>query len=313
MAMFVALTMTMGFAYAEKVEFPILTDDGLIDYQLDTFYPTNSTYIIQISLLYQVDHPIEIPTIVTWFEIDGTSHNIDLQEDFRLIHFPVEEEETISPNSGLTEADIDKIIQDKHDELALEDDSGFSKLRACLVEFEEQEPVRYQAWNRIANLEEFIIPDEWLNKDHYSRAELEAQKKWVVCEALKKYKYVGAWEANKIIDVHEEQPLDMTDSPDTVDVTVEAIESEQIRAETFQCSEAGKSRGLCLDYMAGEKYVPTFNRVPDWYNEYREQMAQPVDLQVALDEAMLTQCDNYFQLYNQTDAIEVPSWLEHCK
>ena len=314
MALIVTLTMSVGFAYADVVEFPTLTTDGMVDYDLKTFYPTNSSYIVQISILYEVPYVIEIPSLVTWFGLDGKAHFINLQDDFRMIHFPQDEQVIAQPDSGTTDAEIERILAEKRKELAEQDDSGFSKLRACLVEFEEQEPVRYEAWKRIANLEEFNIPDQWINQDHYSRAELEAQKKWVICEALKKYPYIGAWTANKIIDGHPlGEPQDTTDSPLTQDVTELAIEFEQMRAETFQCSEAGKSRGLCLDYMAGDKYVVPEPKLPDWYAEYREKFVEQVDVQVAIDQAMITQCDQYYHLYNQTGAIDLPSWLEHCE
>ena len=312
--MFIAVTMTVGFAYADEVKFPTLTTDGMVDYDLKTFYPTNSTYIVQISILYEVPMTIELPERITWFSLDGTAHFVSLQDEMRMIYFPAEEEKTISPTSALTNEDIERILADKRKELSEQDSSGFSKLRSCLVEFEEEEPVRFAAWDRIASLSEFIIPDQWINEDHYSRADLEAQKKWVICEALKKYKYVGAWEANKIIDGHElGEPLDTSDSPDTQDVTELAIEFEQMRAEAFQCSAQGKSQGLCLNYLAGDNYVKPEPKIPDWYNEYREARDVPIDLQLALDVAMLSQCDNYYKLYNATGAIELPSWLEHCE
>ena len=301
-------------AYADVVQFPTLTTDGMIDYQLDTFYPSDSTYIIQISILYEVNNPIEIPEKVTWYELDGTAHFVYLQDDFTLTYFPEEEEVNAGVSHGLTEHEIEKILEEKHQELAEESNSGFSKLRACLVEFEEQEPVRYQAWNRIANLEEFTIPDQWLNQDHYSRAELEAQKKWVICEALKKYSYIGAWEANKIIDGHElGKQQDTTDSPHTVPITEEAMIRAEHTAQLFACSLDGQRQGLCQNYMSGEKYVVPDPRIPDWYNQYREQQAAPVDAQLALDMAMLTQCENYYPLYQQRVGIELPTWLSHCE
>lgn len=301
-------------AYAAEVQFPTLTTDGMVDYDLKTFYPTNSTYIVQISILYDVPHPIEIPDRITWFEIDGTPHFVSLQDDMRMIHFPADEEkQIISPSSALSESDIQRILAEKRKELSQEDNSGFSKLRACLVEFEELHPVRFAAWERIASLSEFTIPDQWLNQDHYSRAELEAQKKWVICEALKKYQYLGAWTANKIIDVHVDKPQDTTDSPHTVPVTAEAIREAEYKAQVFACSLEGQRQGLCKDYMVGEKYVVPEPKLPDWYAQYREQNEQSVDLQTALDVAMLTQCENYYSLYQANSAIQLPSWLSHCE
>ena len=299
-------------AYADVVQFPVLTTDGMIDYQLDTFYPTNSTYIIQISILYEIENPLEVPEKITWYELDGTAHFVYLQDDFNLAHFPEEEVQDYESNQGLTEHDIEKIIDDKKQELAEESDSGFSKLRACLVEFEEEQPVRFEAWDRIADLQEFTIPDQWINSDTYSRAELEAQKKWVICEALKNYPYIGAWEANKIIDEHINKSLDTTDSPHTVDVTEDAIRDEAFKAKVYSCSLEGQRQGLCKDYMVGEKYVLPDPRIPDWYNQYREQQAAPVDTQLAIDSAMLTQCEMYYPLYQQNSAVELPTWLSHC-
>ncbi len=313
-----ALMISYGSVYAEVVKFPTLTTDGLIDYQLDTFYPTNSTYIVQISLLYEVNRPIEIPEKFTWYELDGTAHFVYLQDDFKLAHFPADEEKELDFAGVITDEEIQKILDEKRQELAEKASSEFSKLRVCLEEFKAQSDEtgdqRYYAWQRIANLQEFDIPDQWLNQDHYDREELKAQKKWVVCEALKKYPYIGAWEANKGLDEDDKVEIaDYSDSPLTLDVTENMIEAEIVKAEAFKCSLQGKAQGLCSDYMSGDKYVPTFSRVPDWYNEYRELKAQPVELQLALDVAMLTQCDNYYQLYNQTDAIELPTWLEHCR
>ncbi len=300
-------------AYAAVVQFPTLTTDGMIDYDLKTFYPTNSTYIVQISILYEVDNPIEIPTILSWTGLDKKIYEINLQDDFKLIHFPAEEEQTISPSSGLTDSDIQRILDEKRKELAAEDNSGFSKLRVCLAEFEELHPIRFAAWDRIASLSEFSIPDQWLNQDHYSRAELEAQKKWVICEALKKYQWIGAYTANKIIDVHVDKPQDTTDSPLTDPVTAEDIRQEEIKAEAFSCSEQGKSQGLCKDYLPGEEYLIPKPKMPAWYGEYRSVYRDTPDLQAAIDVAMLTQCENYYKLYKQNAAIQLPTWLSHCE
>jgi len=314
MAVFIALTMTVGFAYADTVKFPTLTTDGMVDYKLDTFYPTNSTYIVQISILYEVPFVIEIPERITWYELNGKAHFIYLQDDFRLVHFPADEEKTPDFAGVLTEAQVQKVLADKRKELEAQDSSEFTKLRVCLEEFEEEQPVRYEAWKRIANLEEFGIPDQWINQDHYDRAQLEAQKKWVICEALKKYPHVGAWEANKGLDEDDKVlTADTSDSSTTIPVTEMAIDFEIMKAEQFQCSLQGKAQGLCANYMAGEKYVPPAPRLEDWYAEYRELKGLPLDYVTAIDEARATQCTDYFQLYNQTGAIEVPSWLLHCQ
>ena len=155
--------------------------------------------------MYEVFEPIEIPPRLTWFGIDGTAHIVYLQDDFRLVHFPAEEEKELDFAGVITEHEIQKILADKRAELAAEDSSEFSKLRVCLEEFKATSDAtgdqRYYAWERIANLQEFDIPDQWINQDHYDRAELDAQKKWVICEALKKYQWIGAWEANKGLDV----------------------------------------------------------------------------------------------------------------
>lgn len=300
-------------SYAAEVQFPVLPTDKMTGMDVKTFYPSNSTYIIQISVHYTVEHPLEVLQQFTWTDITGQTITIPIQGEFTEKHYPqdIVADPILKPLVSAEHAE--RIIQEKREEQKAAEDSAFTKLRQCLEEFEEEQPTRFKAWQRTATLSEFEIPDQWISSDTYDRFELEAQKKWVICEALKTYPHIGIYEANKIIDSLESQSLIDTDSPDTVPVTEEMMQFEAQKAADFSCSTQGIQQGLCKDYLAGDKYDKPDPRIPSWYNTAREMQAVGNDANAALEKARQTQCDIYYSLYNATNAIEIPQWLSHCE
>ena len=303
---------TMSFAYADVVPMPQLPTDNLTGVDVKTFYPTNSTYIVQISVYYTVEHPIEVLNTLTWLDETEEKHVVLVKDAFTLKHFPPETEPEVEEKPRVDKEEIQRILAEKKAELQSSAENGFSKLRQCLEEFEVNQPVRFEAWVRIANLTEFSIPDAWINSDHYERSELEAQKKWVICDALKKYKWIGAWEANRIIDSLESQSLVETDDPRTVPVTPKMIQSEIDKAEAYKCSDAGKSKGHCTQDFTGENRGTKEFNIPFWYAQYQNANNEVVNKEQAINKAMVAQCQNFYPLYEHKDAEKIPSWLGHC-
>ena len=312
MALLVTLTMTVGFAYADEVKLPTLPTDNLTGIDVKSFYPTNQTYIVQISVHYQVESPIEVVNSIIWYDIEGQTHTILVNEEFGFKHYPQEETVMVTdPSVNLDK--IAKIIAEKRAELEASANNGFTKLRACLDEFKEEQPVRFEAWVRTASLSEFNIPDEWVSADHYDRAQLDAQKKWVICEALKKYQWLGAYEANKSIDEPMGFTLDESDSPDTVPVTEEMMQAEIEKAEALQCSELGKARGLCSGDFTGINRGGYVTTLPDYYGAYLDKKAEVSYKDVEIAKSLLTMCDEYMPQYSgQIGDERFPTWLNHC-
>lgn len=304
------LMITYGTVYADEVQFPTFTTDGLTGMDVQTFYPSNSTYTVQIVLQYHVEHPLEVPETLTWFGIDSTLHEIKLQEDFRFEHFPTEEVE--ENNSAQEEADrIDAILDQKKLELA-QAQPELDKYRLCLEEFKEEYPIKFQAWERIGTLIEFELSYQQLYSDHPDVAETNANKKHQECEIRKVYPFVGAYEANKVVDGLTESETTNLDQTMSTPTTDEDIRQQEIIAEAFTCSDQGKSQGLCKDYLAGDAYTKPQPRLPAWYGTYTDMKSESSDLQGAIDKAMLEMCWTYYPLYANTDAIELPHWLTHC-
>lgn len=304
-----SLMISYGSVYAEEVTFPTFTTDGLTGMDVQTFYPSNSTYTVQIVLQYHVEHPLEIPETVTWFGIDSILHEIKLQDEFNLAHFPAEE--VAEDTKKQDELDrIDAILDEKKLEL-VEATPELDKYRLCLEEFKTESPVKFQAWERIGSLTEFELTYQQTYADHPTVAETNANKKHQECEVRKSYPFVGVWEANKELDgLSEPIVTDMTSESEGV--TAEDIKAQESIAEKFQCSDEGKSRGLCLDYMSGDKYVKPEPNLEDWYGYYQNVKNTSTDIQEELDRLKKVQCDNYFHLYNATSAIEVPQFLSNC-
>ena len=131
---------------------------------------------------------------------------------------------------------------------------------------------------------------------------------------LKDYKFIGIYEANKSIDEPVGKSLDETDDPRTDPVTEADIKAEEQRALDFSCTNSGHQRGLCITEFSGiNRGNPDGYSIPNWYNQWREQKDQETDTAAAIDAAMLTQCDNYFPLYEYKVGTQYfPKWLEHC-
>lgn len=306
-----SLMISYGTVFAEEVTFPTLTTDNLTGMSVNTFYPSNSTYTVQIVLQYNVDHPLEIPETITWFGIDSKLHTIDLQDDFTMEHFPTEEVEVVDKQQERLD-EIDQILDEKKLEL-LETSPALDKVRLCIQEFKEEYPIKYQAWERLGTLTEFELTFQQLYSDHPDVAELEANKKHQECEIRKTYPFVGIWEANKGLDAEDKVgQADHSDAEETDPVTDEDIRQEEIKAEAFTCSDDGKAQGLCKDYLAGDEYLKPEPRLPAWYGTYTDMKAESSDLQGAIDKAMLEMCWTYYPLYANTDAIQLPKWLTHC-
>lgn len=302
-------------AYADEIPFPVLPTDNWTGTDVKTFYPTNSSYIVQISVHYSVASPLEVIQDFTWSDITGQTHTMQLQEEFTVQHYPAEEKETIIvPKQVYTPEQIERILEEKKDELKISEENGYAKLRQCMVEFEVEQPVRFEAWKRTAGLVEFTIPDQKINSDTYDRIQLEAMKKWTICKMLKEYKFIGAYEANKSIDEPIGYALDESDDPRTIPVTEADIKAEEQRASDFACSNIGHYRGLCIQEFTGiNRGNPDGYEVPSWYGTWRELNAEKTDAQGAIERALVAQCDNYYHLYKHKVGTEnFPVWLEHC-
>jgi hypothetical protein len=209
---------------------------------------------------------------------------------------------------------ISRVIAEKHAERQEAIDAIYNPdaLRECLVEFNAENPEGFQAWLRTAGLEEFVIPDQEIFEQQYDNLQLPAQMNYDACEALKNYKWVGAYEANKIIDKKSFQTLDPWDSPKTSDITDEDIAQQAKRAEEYMCSTIGHYRNLCDKTFEGEnRGDPDGYYIPFWYADYVKEHNLEPDKQVELEKSFATQCQEHYPLYEHKT--EIPKWLEHCK
>jgi hypothetical protein len=175
----------------------------------------------------------------------GDIIRIPAQDEFITANTPILKQPTVA--EIIVEAEeyrtsIDERIEEREEQAQ----EIWGDYRQCLIEFAEEQPVRFAAWERTASLTEFTIPNEEMFVRHHDQIQKKADLAWQACETLKKYKWIGVQEANKIIDGHPlGLPLDTTDSPYTVDITQEALDEAERIALEFACSDTGTSMGLC--------------------------------------------------------------------
>ena len=309
---FIALA-AMNLAYADTVQYPEISADNMIGQDVQVKYQTDNRWTVIVTTQFQVNNVLEIPDKIYYPAMDGQVYTINLKDGFILANSDAQY------NSGedfeIIEPDVTSPIDDKLEELQDIKDEVWGKYLTCMEEFEEEQPIRFEAWKRTAALTDFDIPDDSIAYDtaNYQAEELKGERAWQICEAIKKYKWIGVVEANK--SMVEDQPwqLDETDSPLTDPVTQDDKDEAERIAESFACSDAGKQQGLCITHFGREEYVPTFSRLPAWYGEYLNQRDTDNDLENAIARSLQTQCEVYYPLYiHKVELESFPEWLEHC-
>lgn len=220
--------------YADSLKLPSLSDDNVVGMNVYTNYQSDNRYTVNIEVQYQVNSPLEVPNVITYFSIDGTQiFTIPVQEEFITKNTPI----VAGEEPELTAEEIEKIAQEaRHDKIKqkieAETTQFFEDFTTCLELFKEEDSVKYEAWLRTAGLEDFIFPDNPPTKSNLSSNEQLIKQKHQECIHMRAYQDFGPWEANKIIDGHElGKSLDESDSPHTVDITAEDILAEAQRAE----------------------------------------------------------------------------------
>ncbi len=310
------LAIGAGNAYSDNgmVNFPQIPDNHLTGQIVSVNYHDDYKWTVTVTTQFQVNKIIELPETIHYMGIDGQIHTINIKEDFIIANTPISSD-PVEVEETLTDAAKDSIDAKKAEDKAKVEEA-WGKLNECLEQFEEESPIRFEAWKRTANLESFEIPDETIawKSANYATEELKAEQAWQICEAIKNYKWIGIQESNKsMAEAEEFFELDETDSPLTDPVTADDILVEQEIAEAFACSEAGKQQGLCITHFGGEEYVPKFSRLPAWYGQYLEQRDTSNDLENAIARSLATQCTEYYPLYEHKVGMEsFPEWLSHC-
>jgi len=199
---FIALA-TVSTVYAERgfVGFPEISDSNMIGQDVQVTYQTDNRWTITVTTQFQVDKVIELPETIYYPGIDGQIYSIDLKEGFILANSGAQYNSADAPDVeelSVGEAGIEK----KKQEIQEEQDDVWGKYKTCMIEFEEEQPVRFEAWQRTATLTEFEIPDETIayGTANYSNEELKAERAWQVCEGIKNYPWIGVYEKNKSMD-----------------------------------------------------------------------------------------------------------------
>lgn len=307
--------------YADNgmVDYPKISADNMIGQHVGVNYFDDNKWTVTVTTQFQAFSEFDVPNIIYYTDIEGQVHSINIKEGFVLHNSTPQVEEDKIPTPTPQDV-IEKRVEEK--KLAKEKiiDELWGDYATCLVQFEEEQPVRFHAWKRTAELTEFEVPDKsiaWYEQN-YSTEELKAEKAWQVCETLKKYPWVGIQEANKSIDEPLGFELDDSDSPNTVDVTENALKIEADKAEAFKCSVLGIQRNMCGEESTavnrGNPFIYDLRNLPSWYGIYLGQKETSPDLSAALGESLERMCTEYYPLYEHKVGTEnqFPQWLEHC-
>jgi len=304
-------------AYASDngmVDFPKVPDNNMVGQDVQVSYQSDNRWTLTVTTQFQVNKVIELPDVIYYPGIDGQIYSINLKDGFILANTPYNSQDKIdevAENNSALES-----IEERKQEIQEEKDDVWGKYLTCLEEFKEEQPIRFEAWQRTAALTDFEIPDDTIawSKANFTAEELKAERAWQVCEGIKNYQWIGVYEKNK--DIEEDIPwkLDTTDSPLTVPITEDAMKAQEDIAKEFQCSDEGKSRGLCTQEFSGVNRGDKYGYyIPSWYNEWKEQNATPVNKTKAILDAQQALCDNYMILYeHKRGSDQFPQWLSHC-
>jgi len=316
MLLLVVASLSFNTVYADVVPMPQLPSDNMIDKKVWTQFSANNTYTVNIAVLYQVDSPLEVPNTITWMDITGQVHTINLSDEFSLSNGLGGEDEP-ADDGPTPQEDAERAIEEVKQERQKTIDELYEDALLCTfgddpatIEVEGRSVWQADAQFEIAKEMAYFkhLPDSYQEREFL----LKTQE----CETfMSSWMYDNA-QYNSIAEAQKTdiQPwvLDESNSPDTPDTfTEEDFKAEEQRAEDFKCSVLGMQMNMCDGEFTGDLYEPTFNK-PSWYGTYEDQRDSDPELADALEEALLTQCLVYYPIYNATASIELPSWLQHC-
>ena len=316
-------------AYADSLKLPVLSDDNVVGINVYTNYQSDNRYTVNIQVQYQVDNYFEVPETITYFSMDGTQiFTIPVQDEFIQANTPV----VAGEEAELTQAELDKIEQQKHIEeirmkIDAEKNQFYQDFITCLETFETKHPVRYEAWQRTAEIEDFVLADKVPTSSNLSTIEKAIKLKTEECRHMMSFNDFGPWEANKIIDGLIVHPgLDESDSPLTVDITQSDIDEQAEIAENQKKhyndpykeleginrgnsdvhledkSEFCQSTAFEID-PSGQ--ICPINSLITHYEQYKEKTPEQIH-----DELQQLLCETYSHQYQSN---RVPNWLSHCE
>lgn len=149
-------------AYADSIKLPELSDENLRGVNVFTTYQSDNRYTVNIQVQYQVDSHLEVPEVITYFSMDGTQiFSIPAQDEFVTANTPI----VITAEPELSETELEKISQDQRFEevqmkIEAEKNQFYDDFITCLELFEQESPVKYEAWFRTSDIEDFVFPDK---------------------------------------------------------------------------------------------------------------------------------------------------------
>jgi len=281
-----------------------------------TQYSSNNTYTVNIALMYQVDSEHEVPSIISWVDLNGELHTVSLQDEFTLANSDPSEE--VPDEEPTRDEIVNERIEEKKDANQKVKDEIWGKYNACLEQFKQEQPVRFEAWHRTAALTDFEVPDSSAANfnANYDAETLKAEKAWQVCETLKKYPWIGMYEANKELDESDgtKSLSDFNDPKTPAPFDQSDLDKEAEKAEKFKCSNLGRQMGLCAGDFTGINRGDQFGAI-DRANQNHGMIAMNTYLttnpdlapEVALYAATHTMCEGAW-LYTANAQLSIERW-----
>lgn len=322
---------SLGLAYADEFVMPF-DPDNLVDHWMDVvFRPTDNggvDIIVIHTSTFHYDNIVEVPDQITVQTLDNNdsiiaSTTTTLKSSAEKILEP-EPEPTKAEELGISEETMARL-----DEKRAEIEKIAEKALTCVLGIEGSSI--FTEYRELQVLKHMI---------YFKQLPLLYQERQIIlwteeCRAWSE-SYLGQYRQYQ--DIFKDQQrtaayskvLDETDSPFTDPLTPKDFAKEIEEAEQFMCSEAGKSRGLCVKefeginrggYTEGAECVTQMGKTMCPLQDWNELITSAISAQDNYSVIKDLVCEKYLNQYTALverikagdETAQLPNWLAHCE